>query len=222
MKNDYELVIFDLDGTLLDTSCGILAAVSGALDALHIPYGKELKATEFIGPPIEKALQKHLSLEGEVLQAAAKEFRTQYAKEHLLKATPYEGMERLLVSLRHAGFGRAVATYKREAVAERLLWHCGLAKHFNIIHGTNDAHPQSKADLIRQCVEDYGLCNSRHAVMIGDTDEDASGAALAGVDFIAVTYGFGFVRQHFTTIHPCVGVASTPSEVLHLIKGDTV
>lgn len=220
MKKNYELVIFDLDGTLLDTSCGILSAITHTLNTLGIPYKGEISPYDFIGPPIEAALQKHLSLEGEILKAAAKEFRWRYKKEDVLKAEPYEGMDALLTALRTSGYGRAVATYKREATAERLLWHCGLSKHLNIIHGTNDAHDMTKADIILRCIDDYGLTNRRHAVMIGDTAEDARGAATAGVDFLAVTYGFGFTDKKELKGQTCIGVAATPAEILPFIRGD--
>ena len=220
MKKDYELVIFDLDGTLLDTSRGILAAISQALQTLQIPNEGKICAQDFIGPPIEKALNKHLHLDGEVLARASKAFRLHYAQEHLLKATPYEGIEELLSTLRREGYGRAVATYKREAVAERLLWHCGLEKHLNIIHGTNDAQVLSKTDLILRCIEDYGLTDRKRVVMIGDTEEDALGAAQAGVDFIAVTYGFGFTKEDALRQFPCIGIANSTQDVLCFIKGE--
>ena len=220
MKKNYELVIFDLDGTLLDTSCGILSAITHTLNTLGIPHKGQISPYDFIGPPIEAALQKHLSLEGELLRAAAKEFRQRYKSEDVLKAEPYEGMDALLTALRTSGYGRAVATYKREATAERLLWHCGLSKHLNIIHGTNDRENMSKADIILRCIEDYGLTNRRHAVMIGDTAEDARGATIAGVDFVAVTYGFGFTDREELKDYPCIGTAATPAEILPFIRGD--
>ena len=220
MKKNYELVIFDLDGTLLDTSRGILSAIYDALNALGIPHQGKITANDFIGPPIEKALKKHLSLEGKMLEIAAREFRQRYKNEHLLKASPYEDIDALLSVLRKTGHGRAVATYKREAAAERLLWHCGLGKHLNIIHGTNDDRPMTKAEIILRCIEDYGLTTREHAVMVGDTAEDALGASAAGVDFSAVTYGFGFTDKNVLTDAPCIGVAESPAEILALVRGE--
>lgn len=221
MNKNYELVIFDLDGTLLDTSCGILAAITHTLESLHIPPKRKITAHGFIGPPIEAALQRNLSLEGELLTAASKEFRRRYKSVDLLKATPYEGIEDLLITLRQRGYGRAVATYKREAAALRLLWHYGLDRHLNVIHGTNDDHAMTKAEIILRCIEDYGLSDRRHAVMVGDAPEDAIGAATAGVDFVAVTYGFGFTKSNLPTELPCIGVAASPTEILSFLGGDT-
>ena len=220
MKKNYELVIFDLDGTLLDTSCGILSSVAYALQVCGISYGKEICAEDFIGPPIEASLRRHLSLEGALLERAAREFRQHYKNEDLLKAATYEGMEELLLDLRRTGHGRAVATYKREAAAERLLWHYGLDKHLNIIHGTNDGHPMTKAELILRCIEDYGLTSPQQAVMVGDTTEDAKGAEQAGVDFIAVTYGFEFTEKTAPQGTPCIGVATRPAEILPLVRAE--
>lgn len=219
MKKNYELVIFDLDGTLLDTAPGILPAIAESLDFLDIPHA-EIKAHEFIGPPIEKALAKQLFLKEPLLTAASREFRKRYKSEHLLKAAPYRGIDTLLIALRQMGYGRAVATYKRTSAAEQLLWHCGLSKHLDLIHGTTDEYPMTKAELILRCIEDYGLCDRAHAVMVGDTAEDADGAAAAGIDFIAVTYGFGFTEGMVLNGISPIGIARAPAEILSLIKDE--
>lgn len=220
MKRSYELVIFDLDGTLLDTSAGVLSAVTHTLGQLSLPRPAHMSARRFIGPPIERSLASECLLSGETLTAAASEFRRHYAEKDLLKASPYEGVLELLAALRHAGRGRAVATYKREAQAQCLLWHHGLAEHMNVIHGSSDTASATKADIIARCVEDYGISDPARAVMVGDTAEDAEGALAAGVDFIGVTYGFGFADPAALGNLPHVGVAARPAEIFSIVRGE--
>ncbi len=215
-KNTIKSVVFDLDGTLLDTSEGVLSSVKKMLDHMgyDIPDAETMKS--FIGPPINKNLERLYNLAPEDAMDAMTYFRSEYPKGDIYKAEHYEGMEELLQSLKENGFHVGVATYKREDMAQTLLEQKGLAKYFDVIHGSNAASDMSKADIVNLTIRDLGA-GPEETVMIGDSDNDAVGAEGAGALFIGVTYGFGFDTADNVKSFKNIGVASTPKEVLDII-----
>ncbi len=214
MLGQYAAVIFDLDGTLLDTSEGILAATRHTL--AH--YGHEIPSDgvlrTFIGPPVQEGFARHLGLDEEESFRMAATFRAYYKERALFLARPYEGIGEVLDTLRDRGIRLCVATYKREDYAARLLEQFGLAQRFDVIHGADMAGRRDKTDIIRLCLEELDLANYRLAVMVGDSVHDARGAAEVGVDFVGVTYGFGFESADEVMRAGAIGAAATPPALL--------
>lgn len=212
----YTLVIFDLDGTLLDTTEGILASVQHTIRKLALPQLPREALLTFIGPPIQDSLAHCYGLEGEALQNAANLFRADYSQRNLLKAHPYEGIFDLFETLAARGIQTAVATYKREDYARELLCHFGFDRYTQNMYGADSRNQLRKSDIILRCLSHAGLDDLSGAVMIGDTIHDAKGAAGVGLDFIAVTYGFGYKRGDAA----CEGMpcAHTPLEILNFIE----
>ena len=217
----YKLAVFDLDGTLLNTGGGIANALSKTLEGLGFYPHQKTDLTAYIGPPIEVAFRELLGLEGPSLDDAAAQFRHRYRTQDLLTATPYHGIFELLEELRRCKINTAVATYKREDYARELLFHFGFDRYMPVIYGSDTKGLLKKSDIIRRCMASSGIADPKEAVMIGDTGEDARGAAGMGVDFIAVTYGFGFQKAEDAAPYKAVGVASTPMEILpYILKGE--
>ena len=214
----YKLAIFDLDGTLLDTAAGIEAALRHTIKELGYTVACNMSLSDYIGPPIEQAFSELAGLEEDALRAAADRFRAQYSTNDLLKATPYSGIFDLLRSIQALDIKTAGATYKREEYAKRLLHHFGFHNYFDVMHGSDSAGRLKKKDLIRLCIKECGINDPSRTVMIGDTQQDARGAAEAGVDFIAVTYGFGFHTANDPLPHAPIGIARTPMEILPFLK----
>ena len=187
----YRCVLFDLDGTLLDTSQGIVNAVKQMLlDESLASIPEEILHT-FIGPPMEDSLKAHYSLTDEKAASLAGIFRKYYAQdEYLFQAKPYPDLFQLLEGLKLAGVKIAVATNKRHYYATRLLEHFGIASYCDVIHGS-DENANTKEKVILACLKDlqYGIL--KDCVLVGDTVHDAKGAQETGIDFIGVTYGFG-------------------------------
>ncbi len=137
-------VIFDLDGTLLDTSEGIISSVEKMID--HFGYKKLTRAEleTFIGPPISKSVIRIYGLSDEEALEAMKYYRVVYkaepedgSKPDLFRGSIYPGMEELLQKLRDDGYKVGVATYKPEHMAKALLEEKGLTKYFDVIHGAD-------------------------------------------------------------------------------------
>ena len=217
----YELLIFDLDGTLLDTGEGIRAALRHTIKELGYPVPTDKTLSAYIGPPIEQAFADLCGLEGEALQEAAKQFRIRYSTHELLTATPYAGIFDLLGRIRALGAKLAIATYKREDYAKKLLRHYGFHHYAPIMHGSDANGFLKKKDIIRLCIEECGAPAPKSTVMVGDTAEDARGAEAAGTDFIAVTYGFGFRTARDALPYAPTAIACSPMELLpYFLKED--
>ena len=216
--NRYELAVFDLDGTLLDTTEGVLSAVRDTITELGLAIPPKEILLGFIGPPIQDSFARTFGLEGEILQEIATLFRNQYCREELLLlAKPYDGIFDLLEELCQRGIRPAVATYKREDYALRLLSYFGFNRYTEIMFGGDHENTLKKKDIIERCLSVGGVPRE-HAVMIGDTAHDAVGANAAGVDFLGVTYGFGFRCAEDVAKCPSVGSSDTPLGLLKFFK----
>ncbi len=208
-------IIFDLDGTLLDTSVGVLSSVKKMIEHYGLHNLDDDDMRSFIGPPINKNLERLYGLSPEKAMEAMSYFREEYPKGDIFRAEHYEGMDELLFSLGDLGFKVGVATYKREDMAKTLLEEKGLAKYFDVIHGSNAASNMTKADIVNLTIQDLGF-SPDETVMVGDSDNDAIGAADAGAHFIGVTYGFGFSTPEDIDQFDNMGVAEKPLDILDM------
>lgn len=186
----YRGVIFDLDGTLLDTSEGVFASVRHTVEALGKPALDDATLRTFIGPPVKLSLIRLYGLDEDAANHATEIFRNQYKDHDLLKAEPYAGIKELIRALRAQGYKIGVATLKREDYALTLLEHYHFTELCDSICGSDFASKMTKTDVLHKCLHALELSPSE-AVLIGDTASDGKGAKEAGVDFMAVTYGFG-------------------------------
>ena len=211
----YRLVIFDLDGTLMDTSSGILMAVKDTIREYKMPELSEEQIRTFIGPPIQWSFETQYGISKEEAQEMADTFRALYSTKHLLGAIPYPGIYDLLKFLKEKGLKSAIATYKREDYALCLLKHYHFDEYTDIMYGGDNDGTLKKHDIIQKCIDMAGITDLQEVVMIGDTLHDANGAKDLGVDFIGVSYGFGFHSEDAKGID---SMARTPEEVLIFIK----
>lgn len=213
----YDLVIFDVDGTMLDTTEGVLASVKYTIDKFGYDMLSEEQLKSFIGPPVQESFARHYGLSGDILQELATAFRDRYKDIDLLKAVAYNGIYEAFDALRENSIKTAVATYKREDYAITLLKKFSFDRYTDIIFGGDHENKLKKSDIIEKCIATSKVTDKRRVVMIGDTLNDAVGAEKIGVDFIAVTYGFGFKSEADLNNTSYVGCADTPMGVLDFI-----
>ena len=135
----------------------------------------------------------------------------------MLKAVPYDGIYDVFERLADSGIKPAIATYKRQDYATEILVHFGFDKYTDIMYGADHENKLKKNDIIRNAIRDAGVTAPEEAVMVGDSDNDAIGAKLLGVNFIGVTYGFGFHTAADVEKFPNIGAARTTDEILRLI-----
>lgn len=210
----YNLVIFDLDGTLMDTSSGILMAVKDTIKEHGMPELSEEQIRTFIGPPIQWSFEAQYGISKEDAQRMADTFRALYSTKHLLGAVPYPGIYDLLKVLNERGMKSAIATYKREDYALRLLKHYHFDDYTDIMYGGDNDGTLKKHDIIQKCIDTVGVKNLNEVVMVGDTLHDSNGAKEQGVDFIGVSYGFGFHGEDAKGID---SMAETPQDILRYV-----
>lgn len=213
----YKAVIFDVDGTLLDTSEGVISSVKYTIDRFGFNRLSDEELSTFIGPPIQRSFANHFGLEGDILQDIATVFRNRYKDEDLLKAVAYDGIYEVMKQLEDAGIKTAIATYKRQDYAEKIMKEFGFTDYTDIVCGADHENKLTKKDIIRNAISMCGIDDYSQAVMIGDSDNDAIGAAEIGIDFIGVTYGFGFKKESDVTLFNNVGAADSAKAILKYI-----
>ena len=209
-------VLFDLDGTLLDTSEGIIDSVRYTIAQLGyepLPVETILK---FVGPPIQNSLITYLGLTLEDAQKGANIFRDYYKNCALYKASPYPGIMELLIKLKKNGIKIVVATYKREDYAIDILKYFGIAEYCNVIHGADNDNKLTKADIVEMCINEMNE-EKMGVLLIGDTEHDAKGAQNSGIGFIGVTWGFGYKSLSHKIGFPCISIVENAEEILRYL-----
>jgi phosphoglycolate phosphatase len=182
------LVLFDLDGTLIDSTPGIWASVRHAVRrlALSDPTHEQLMA--MVGPPLQEGFQDVLGLAPEDVGEAVAAYREHYAADALLDVTVYPGVPELLSELQAAGNTLAVATSKPIVYAARILKHVGLWSAFASVHGaTLDGAVRTKAQVVAAALATHA--EGRRPVLIGDRALDVLGARAHGLPCIGAGWG---------------------------------
>lgn len=213
----YKLVIWDVDGTLLDTSLGLLACTRFMIDSLGLSNVSDEVLRSFVGPRIQDSLKRVYGLTGEDLSNAAAVFRNHYKEGDVLKAEPYPGISELLPALHNAGIKMAVATNKRQDFTDSLMRKFGFDKYLDCVFGTDPIGKFVKKDLINMCIDYFHDIDKADAVMIGDSAYDAEAAQEVGVDFLGVTYGFDFKSSEDMKDFSPIGAAGDIKELKELL-----
>lgn len=182
--------VFDLDGTLIDTTPGIRSAIAAAFHEVTGagPTGNEVNLSLPLDEMIRGLDPGAPASRHRMLSEA---FRRHYDSGEWRSAHLYPGAEACLRAMRDADIRLFVVTNKRTAAAERLLQSFGLARHFEAIVGQAETgDPVPKALLLAQCVDRAAL-DAATTVVIGDSDQDATAARSSHMVFVAVTSGAG-------------------------------
>ena len=196
MKN-YDILFFDLDGTLTDPGLGITNAVIHSLKkyGMEIPPRQELY--KFIGPPLTWSYQTYFGFSEEKSIEAVKFYREHYSVTGLFENEVYPGIPQLLEKLSAAGKTLVVATSKPEKFAVSILEHFGLAKYFHHICGaTFDGKVGTKHEVIEYALGRCGSPERSEVLMIGDREHDILGAKASGLGSLGVLYGYGSRAEH--------------------------
>lgn len=186
-----QAVLFDLDGTLLDTTKGVLDAVRRTVEQLDLKMLAEETLLKFVGPPMQFSFEAHYGMSPEEALKSANLFRENYKKYSLFEAELYPGVIDLLECLKEKRVHIAVATNKSHDNAMQILEKFGIDFYCEYMLGSDLTGKLKKADIIEECVRQMEIDRMR-TVYVGDSSFDSDGARHAGIDFIGVTYGFGF------------------------------
>ena len=192
---DGPTLVFDLDGTLIDTAPDLIAALNFVLEGEGLPPIPLHSARNMIGAGARKLIERGLEREGRA--ASVKDINrmtvdfVEYYAAHIADASrPFEGLEGALDELSSHGFRFAVCSNKLEWLSKRLLDQLGLSARFAAICG-GDTFGVSKPDpdILRQTVARAGG-RLATTVMVGDAGTDIGVARRAGVPVIAVSFGY--------------------------------
>lgn len=177
----YDLVIFDLDGTLIDS-------IADIADALGTTLGRELSDADvarWVGSGVHELLRR-AGAEGD-LDDIARRYRAQYAREPVRHTRPYL---RVKESLRALTVDKAVATNKPGGLARTIVDKLGLAPEFAIVLGEDDVGRKKPDPLIVDVIRGKLGRERARTLYVGDSLVDAATADAAGVDLCLVTYGY--------------------------------
>jgi phosphoglycolate phosphatase len=198
-------VVFDLDGTLVDTAPDLVSALNFVLEREGLPPVPLLSARNMIGAGARRMIERGLELEGraatpEDVTRLTADFIDYYAAHIADASRPFDGLEDALDDLGARGYRFAVCTNKLEWLSKRLLDQLGLSGRFSAICGA-DTFGVSKPDpaILRQTVARAGG-QMAAAIMVGDAGPDIGVARRAGIPVIGV--GFGYTEVPMVDLKP--------------------
>lgn len=212
-----KLVIFDLDGTLLDTLSDLTDSVNYAMTKLDLPTYSSEQVRMMIGNGVSVLMARAVTENRRELQPQALALQREYYNAHIDKHTkPYDGVKEMLSDLIARGFTPAVHSNKDENCARELCdkYFGGLITY---VCGTTD-YAVTKPNPIKivELMNSLGV-NRNNAVYCGDSDVDIATARNAGIACVSVTWGFRsaeFLREHGASY-----VADTPRQLTYIIDG---
>lgn len=195
MKNTRLLVLFDLDGTVVNPEGAITGGIADALrsSGLAVP-GSEIMR-RMVGPALVRSLVDLAGVPKDRVDEVIARYRAGYRSHGMAESSPYPGIIDAIQELRERGHRVGVATQKPERLARELLEIQGMMPLFESVHGApNNEQAAARLDGKRTIIA-AALTHHEggfdHAVMIGDRLHDIEGAAANGLDCIAVQWGFG-------------------------------
>ncbi len=215
----YRYVFFDFDGTLTDSSEGILHSLRYALEKMGTPPLPPETEKLFIGPPLQESFALHCGYTPEQVVQAIHLFREYYCAKGITEMAPIPGMEEALRHLQDRGLLLAVTSSKEHNACCQAMENLGLAPFFAVIAGSeSDLSHNTKADIIRSVMEQLHLTeeNVPEILLVGDRKYDVIGAAQWGIPCLGVDF-CGFAPEGELTEAGAVAVVHTAEEMADYI-----
>ena len=199
-----KLVIFDLDGTLLNTIADLANSTNYALKVLGYPIHEPDKYNFMVGNGINKLFERALpdgeKTEENVLRVR-QEFVPYYDQHNADKSRPYPGVTELLETLQTAGMQLAVASNKYQAATEKLIAHYFPNIKFTAVFGQREGIPVKPDPIIVKEILQIAKVQEEETLYVGDSGVDMPTAINAGVTSCGVTWGFR-PRTELESFHP--------------------
>jgi len=185
----FDLLIFDWDGTLMDSEARIVACMQAAATDLSIPVPARDEARDIIGLGLKEAVMGlYPGLDAPTADQMVLRYRHHYLVTNDTPTELFEGAEQVLGELAAAGFLLAVATGKGRRGLQQSLEQTGLGRLFQATRCADETFSKPHPEMLLQLLDELGTEN-RRALMIGDTEYDMQMANNAGVPGLAVSYG---------------------------------
>lgn len=208
-----KILIWDIDGTLLNTAPGIINSVRYAEKMVGLSPLDDEQVRVFLGPPPKSMYMKMYGLDEKTASEAVKYHREYSRNRAIYEADVYDGIPSVLEYYQNKGIHQAIATLKGQTIADTIIERLELSKYFDIIAAMDKDETKTKNGLLQEVIDYLGL-DHKDAVLIGDSQYDAIGAEKAGIDFVGVTYGFGFHSIDDVNKYPNIGVVMSVKELM--------
>ncbi len=202
----YALLVFDWDGTLIDSAATIAECIQEASREMGLPVPDRERASHVIGLGLQDSLRHAVP---DLPRERYLDFAGLYRRHYLARESSmslFEGVPQLLSVLARRGHVLAVATGKSRAGLDRALAASGLGVHFRASRCADETDPKPHPAMLLELMEELGMAPHR-VLMIGDTSHDLEMARNAGVDAVAVTYG-AHPEQTLRALEPRACVSS--------------
>jgi phosphoglycolate phosphatase len=208
-------IIFDLDGTLVDSKRDIAAAQHWVLVQLGVHSFKPEELYPLIGKPLSETFSTLLPADlHERIPEAIELYKNYYPPRALDTTTLFPGVKETLETLSGRGIRLATATTKLTAGTRRVLTHLGIAEHFAQIQGSDNIPFKPDPFIITKILEDQSWEKS-DTLMVGDTDNDILAGKRADVPTCGVTYG-SLTKEQIEQLKPDIIIHSLPELLLYV------
>lgn len=189
-------ILFDLDGTLIDSSEGITKSAQYALAHYGIIENDLSKFYKFIGPPLVASFKKYYDFPEEQAVEAVAVYRERYNKIGLFECSLYPGVRECIEKLKAQGYLIGMASSKPEVSCRRILEHFGILELFDdVVGATFDGRIDTKEEVLNEVMRRWSDVPKDEMCLIGDTMFDVEGANQVGIRTVAVNFGFGNVQE---------------------------
>ena len=214
--SQYKSVLFDLDGTIIYSHPGIVHAMRHCLETLGYPVPDDEALKACVGPPPRQSLREFFHIPEEQLEKAFRINRQYYNTIGISEYTPVPGMCELIRRLYGAGWKLYTGTSKVEWATKKILKELDILQYFTALGAADDdgVTRQSKPDVLRYTLDTLGA--PQPAVLIGDRKYDVLGAHEAGIDCIAITFGYGS-REELAACRP-THIADSIADIEAILK----
>ena len=192
-RMSWNVVLFDLDGTLTDSGLGVANGVLYTLEKMGLPKPSDAELKKYLGPPLWTSFQDYAGIAESDTPEAVRLYREYYNETGAFENSVYPGIPELLTKLNDQGKRLAVATSKVDYAALAILRHFNLNHHFEVIAGSDETGELrgTKALVIEHALAELAIPAGTAIVMIGDREHDILGAKSHGIPGIGVLYGYG-------------------------------
>jgi phosphoglycolate phosphatase len=210
MPKRFELLVFDWDGTLMDSAAAIIASIQASCSDLGLPVPERERAAHVIGLGLKDALAYAVpELAPEDYGKLALRYRHHYlARDPDIELFP--GMREMLAGLKQRGHLLAVATGKTRVGLDRVLEAKQLKQYFDSSRCADETHSKPHPAMLQELMQELSI-EAEATLMIGDTAHDLQMALSAGVPALAVSYG-AHPRENLTGFNPLACI-DTPQEL---------
>ena len=218
MTTPYSCILFDLDGTIVDSAPGITATLAYMFEQLGKPIPSPAELLKYVGPPLLDSFRDYAGFDAEESAVALAIYREKYLNVGAYDATQYPGVGLVLKAIHESPVPMSLATSKPETPATLILEHFNLARYFDIITGASDDEVRSaKKDVVAEALIRLAAMGAdiSRPVLVGDREHDVHGAAANRVPTIFVEWGYGSVAEQAGAI----AVVKTPDELRGLLLG---